>query len=458
RGKDTKERLCRIYTTQGVIERGIEVQQCTCHRHGDQFTIGPDLGEHGLFNWNNEIIVSHELFNDYSSQLVVSPTPLNSFQRNCRHRFAEVHSPHPFLPKTTFNLIFYAFARHQFTDTTFDCPICGDQPELVICDGVSTAFHAKERLPTLRPPTVPDDGHTCDDVKPPKGTPFLATPALRKSVLTAVRTCRRALERVLGLSGGGAGLESHLVDDSEEEDDEESAGFSSAPLVEAIQALRSTTSTGRGKKKTPPSQEALSLADVFEDLVTSPGTTNRLTLLILELSAQVAAHESILQLCRQPLARSIANAVTPRAPAGNELPARLKARQDLQSGAPAIGSLLNYLEEQQTSPSPSITLLLLRIAAKANSVQIELTGVHITPPPTDSTERDDWRKTGVCYAAPKIRSHPFYSKFKEVGSAGADGVRWGRARSRKKGEKDGLPDCQKFYKEYSEARLTGGIM
>ena len=53
---------------------------------------------------------------------------------------------------------------------------------------------------------------------------------------------------------------------------------------------------------------------------------------------------------------------------------------------------------------------------------------------------------------------PPYAKFKVTGSAGVDGRRWGTARGSKRGEEVGLPECQTFNTEYSEARLNGGIM
>lgn len=75
-------RACRIYGTHGITKRSIQVQSCIgngCRHRRDGWTVGPDLGEYALFNWNNEIILSHELLNAYPSQLVTSPTPLTAF-------------------------------------------------------------------------------------------------------------------------------------------------------------------------------------------------------------------------------------------------------------------------------------------------------------------------------------------------------------------------------------------
>lgn len=151
----------------------------TCRAQGQQHTIVPDLGEFGLYNWNNEIIVEHALFNDYSSASLLSPTTLSAFRRNVAHRYAESTSPFDMLPKSTFNRLFYSFAARQSTAVAFGCPECGTEPEDVICDGVYTPFAQRHRLATLSPPAVPHQESTCDDVRPPRDTPFLSTAPLR---------------------------------------------------------------------------------------------------------------------------------------------------------------------------------------------------------------------------------------------------------------------------------------
>ncbi|KAK4700001.1 hypothetical protein P7C70_g6251, partial [Phenoliferia sp. Uapishka_3] len=488
-GKNEKVCPCRVYTTHGVLKLSIEAQRCTCHPHGEQHTIGPDLGEYGLFNWDLNIIVSHELFNDYSAQLINSPTPLNSFQRTCNARYAECHSPHPMLPKSTFNLIFYAFAKAQFTEPIFACPVCGSEPEDVIADGVHTSFHSRHRLDTLRPPTVPDSQQPCTDVKPPRDTPFLSTAHLRKTVISAIKATRRSLEAHIGFAGGGAGVESRNPLDSDEESDEDADEdvLSWEHLVEAEEALRANTGRprkpGRRRRRRgglgvdataeaprngtkAPTPEAIALADVLRELnLSSKDVNSHLTLLLLDLAVQVSAHESTLQLCRPHLAPLVATALLPRGEFTTaESPERLAARRSLQKHAPAIGALLDYLEQHEQLPSPSTTVLLLLIARKSIDIFVTLQGEHTSAPPAPPSPSADPFLTGVCYGAPKCRSRPFYSKFKETGSAGIDGGRWGRSRvtkeskETKSSEADGLPDCQKFYKEYSEARLTGGIM
>ncbi|KAL9932076.1 hypothetical protein V8E36_009137 [Tilletia maclaganii] len=106
------KRSCRLFHSRGVLKRQIEVQRCTCRKRGECRTVGPDLVELGLFNWNNEIVVTHELLNSYSSQFTSSPTPLSAFCTTVQHAYDEhcSHSTPPptFLARSTFIKIFFA--------------------------------------------------------------------------------------------------------------------------------------------------------------------------------------------------------------------------------------------------------------------------------------------------------------------------------------------------------------
>src|SRR5271170_2033887 len=66
-----------IYTSVFAVEKQIETRYCpTCRNTRGR--IGPDLGEHGILNWNNKIAFSHELMNAFTSCFTTSETPAYS--------------------------------------------------------------------------------------------------------------------------------------------------------------------------------------------------------------------------------------------------------------------------------------------------------------------------------------------------------------------------------------------
>jgi hypothetical protein len=53
-------------------------------------------------------------------------------------------------------MAFYAFQRLHHLDTGMRCPVCGDAPSIVICDGCVLAFEKRRLTGQCRPPTMPD--------------------------------------------------------------------------------------------------------------------------------------------------------------------------------------------------------------------------------------------------------------------------------------------------------------
>ncbi|KAL9932387.1 hypothetical protein V8E36_008866, partial [Tilletia maclaganii] len=170
-GIEIERRAARVFHALGVERREVEVARCACRRRGEQRTISPDLGQLGLFNFNNETIVAHAVLNTYSSQILRSSTPLTAFQASTTDCYLEHGCEEPFLPKTTFLRIFFFFISLQKLEYFFICPICGPHLEVLIADGVVLA-HTLRDGSTLVPPTVPGD--QSDPVpKPGRVKPFL---------------------------------------------------------------------------------------------------------------------------------------------------------------------------------------------------------------------------------------------------------------------------------------------
>ncbi|KAE8225185.1 hypothetical protein CF319_g2028 [Tilletia indica] len=177
-----EEREVRVYLALRVVRRRIEVKRCMCRskRRGERRTFGPDLGALGLFNLNNEIVISHALLNAYSSQMLRSSTPLTAFHASSNDLYLEHGSHEPFLPKTTFLRAFYLFIELQHLPNSFSCPECGAHPDVVIADGVVLA-HTLTDDHSLVPPTTPSSDINLHP-QPGRIRPFLPLKSLRASV------------------------------------------------------------------------------------------------------------------------------------------------------------------------------------------------------------------------------------------------------------------------------------
>ncbi|KAJ2924191.1 hypothetical protein H1R20_g12899, partial [Candolleomyces eurysporus] len=76
---------CRIFTLYASHSAEIELQSCPkCPRARRRF-IGPDLREQGLLNYNNKLLISHELLNEYTMAYVASETPFVAWVTVMQH-------------------------------------------------------------------------------------------------------------------------------------------------------------------------------------------------------------------------------------------------------------------------------------------------------------------------------------------------------------------------------------
>lgn len=143
-----------VHTETGAITVEIETVKCpTCsssHRW-----IGPDLVEHGLFNFNNTIGFARELFDLFTIELTQSETPFVAFFETMVGHYRNRGSPIPFVSASTFARAFFAFSRLHDLSVPLRCPICGDEAETVICDGSVMGIEQSCLTGNTRPPTLP---------------------------------------------------------------------------------------------------------------------------------------------------------------------------------------------------------------------------------------------------------------------------------------------------------------
>jgi CxC4 like cysteine cluster associated with KDZ transposases len=162
-----------IYTSVTAIPTCIETKYCPICTN-TKGHIGPDMGEYGVFNWNNRMGFSHELFNSFTSQFTTSETPMYAYHQTVLNTYSSEDSPVPLCGLRTFVLAYFAFIRLQRIGSPMECLQCGPNPAIVIADGISVSL-PKQRAGNLRPPTRSDrsKGHIQLPKSLPKATCFL---------------------------------------------------------------------------------------------------------------------------------------------------------------------------------------------------------------------------------------------------------------------------------------------
>jgi hypothetical protein len=143
---------CRVYGIHQHINAEIELQSCPTTSASKRRFIGPDLRELGLFNYNNRVLVSHELLDDYTSFYTSSETPFSAWVIVMARRYQSASST--FIGEDLFRSIWFSYAKLQYLQDDMKCKQCGDYPETIIWDGVTLAFGRKHLQSSLEPPTI----------------------------------------------------------------------------------------------------------------------------------------------------------------------------------------------------------------------------------------------------------------------------------------------------------------
>lgn len=183
---ETKTADVTIYTSTIAIQKQIETSYCPFCRN-TKGRVGPDLSEHGVFNLNNTIAFSHELFNRYTSEFTQSPTPIHAFYKSIKDVYISEQSPAQLCSVQLFTRAWFAFVQLQQISSKMGCIQCGSCPSIVIADGISVAF-PKHRVQSLHPPTSFDRSQAIVKI-PRKGikqTCFPGNFKVRKSIAKAL--------------------------------------------------------------------------------------------------------------------------------------------------------------------------------------------------------------------------------------------------------------------------------
>jgi hypothetical protein len=188
-----------VYGSMTAMELAVETVYCSAcsNTHGK---IGPDLGNYGILNWNNKIGFTHQLLNQYTSLLTHSETPFNAYYHTVEDEYLNNQSPVDFCDDETFEHAWFMFIRLQQIQSSMRCSECGDNPKVVIADGVSISFPGHHRTETLRPPTVHNKNHAWVRLHKTatKLTGFSGPKLLRRSIYDALNlaSCEERLEKL----------------------------------------------------------------------------------------------------------------------------------------------------------------------------------------------------------------------------------------------------------------------
>ncbi|KAJ7229018.1 hypothetical protein GGX14DRAFT_346881 [Mycena pura] len=439
--RSTFQQKCTIYGLFRSWETMIELQACTnstCHHH----SIGPDCRERGIFNYNNRRLFTHDLLDEYTASYTSSETPFSAWVLVVSRRYelyADEQSLH-FPTAEVFRSAWFSYVQLQYLEGDMMCPQCGESPENTIWDGVTLAFNRKHLLPTLEPPTVSQPGSVDRN-----DTRYLANQQLLPN-----RKTRQLVRRVLVgkpltrdmLQGVVASVATSLGETEDEEDEEDDASGDDTNSVTASSRLtRAERAAARARAELLARLEAIPLAVEALDAISPAlsklfndkfGETRVLRgdypapEIYRKFFIQISAEESVLQMLTAPAMDSLEVFVRDPSPTSASSLVEI----------PIIHELLRHEKTSSLFSQTTIDVCHWML----NRGRTVLNSLTKGPQPP----RIPAGSTGCCYGLPKIRERPRYPKLKhdinnEVGG--------------KRGAK-----CSKFYSQYGERRLTGGIM
>ncbi|KAJ3553760.1 hypothetical protein NP233_g12574 [Leucocoprinus birnbaumii] len=419
-GQKLHSKSATLYTLWAALACCIEVQACpNCPPHWQHF-IGPDLREQGIFNLNNSMLASHELLNEYTNAFTLSETPFDSWVQFLRGRYEEAGSK--FMGKDQFRSCWFAFARLQKLESDFLCPDCGKQPENVIWDGVTLAFHQRQLLSTIQPPTTTFPESPLRPTKYIPSQQVLPNPALRK----LLRNLTSPADRL------------------------KSTGQPGAPLPPAAEPDPETVSTILAElHKVNPS-----LAAVFQAYFTSAAREKSpVPQAVQSFFFQLAAEESILQMINRPSQAAIDQFLSnPR-----------KENEYLLCSCPHLFHLLQLDQQKHGGLAYSaLVLSVLQWLLQRSRSTLKLLSEN-SPPLLDDTSYEapvtNWERTGCFYSMPQIRIRPAYPHLAGENIPEDRQQRGGKcSKDPSNPSTSNLPSCGKYFSTYGQQGLTGGIM
>ncbi|KAF5384200.1 hypothetical protein D9615_003373 [Tricholomella constricta] len=154
-GSCVEEQQAILFSLTNRYKVSVEVMACPTCRHSRRY-VGPDLSCHGVFNWNNTMLFTHDLLNGFTNMFTASETPFSAFCLTVSRAYMEHGMDVKFCSDDTFVRVWFAFIRLQELESGMRCPTCGPSPKIVIADGISLGINSSKLTRCVRPPTLTD--------------------------------------------------------------------------------------------------------------------------------------------------------------------------------------------------------------------------------------------------------------------------------------------------------------
>lgn len=186
------DKPCTVYTLLRPISTYIQLQKCpNCKsiRYPSK-AIGPDCREMGLFNYNNTLLFSHDLLDEYTSAFTSSETPFSAWIKVVVRRYGKWSRPvqPSFVEESIFRKVWFGYADLLDAANDMVCPQCGPNPETVIWDGITLAYGKKQVWDTIYPPTSKHQDALTRDQRFPKSQCLIEDVHLRKLLSSIMST------------------------------------------------------------------------------------------------------------------------------------------------------------------------------------------------------------------------------------------------------------------------------
>jgi hypothetical protein len=210
-GSGIFEKACTVYTLLRPISTRIQLQKCpNCQTtHYSSKAIGPDCRELGIFNYNNNLLFSHDLLDEYTSAFTSSETPFSAWIKVIARRYRKWSRPAlpSFVEESVFRKVWFQYVDLLDLCDDMICPRCGPTPDTVIWDGITLAYSKKRILDTIYPPTSKHHDAISRDQRYPKHQCLIEDSRLRK-LLSSIMSAPISLDNILSKSHGVSQLNS----------------------------------------------------------------------------------------------------------------------------------------------------------------------------------------------------------------------------------------------------------
>ncbi|KAF7761294.1 hypothetical protein Agabi119p4_10703 [Agaricus bisporus var. burnettii] len=197
---DIFERPCTVYTLLRPFFTRIQLQKCpSCKsiRYPSK-AIGPDCRELGIFNFNNSLLFSHDLLDEYTSSFTSSETSFSAWILVLVRRYRKWSPPRlqqSFVEESVFRKVWFGYVNLLDLSEDMVCPRCGPNPEAIIWDGVTLAYGKKQVLDTIYPPTSKHHDAVVRGLRYPKNQYLVEDTRLRK-LLSSIMSAPLSLPNI----------------------------------------------------------------------------------------------------------------------------------------------------------------------------------------------------------------------------------------------------------------------